>query len=95
MPTAEEGQSTGRLGTVQEPSLERTGTKLGRSARWFLTLALILVIPGVVLVVIDHTWSLAFGAALLLLGSIPGAVGIGLIVSGVVARWSARHNSFA
>jgi hypothetical protein len=82
-------------GPLMERGLERTGRRLGHSSSWFLAVAVVFWIPGIVLVLIGAGWSIAFGAALLLLGCIPGTVGIGLIVSSVVARWSARHRSFA
>ncbi len=82
-------------GRVREPGLERTGKRLGHSAAWFLAVALAVAIPGVVLVLIDNHWSLGVGVAILLIACIPGMIGFGLIVSAVVARWSARHRSFA
>ncbi|HZU60032.1 MAG TPA: hypothetical protein VE983_03660 [Solirubrobacteraceae bacterium] len=61
----------------------------------FLTLGLLVLIPGVVLVVIDNSWSLPFGIALILIASLPSGVGIALLMSGSVARWAARHRLFA
>ena len=84
-----------RRGRVLEPGLERSGRRLGGSAARFLGIALLFAIPGIVLVSIDATWSLAFGAAALLIASIPAVVGVSLLVSGAVSRWSARHRSFA
>ena len=57
--------------------------------------ALPLAILGVVLVLIGTGWSIAFGAAALLIACIPGVIGLGLLVPALVARWSARHRSFA
>lgn len=80
---------------VQEPGLERAGRRFNRSARSFLFLAAPFLIVGVVLILIGTGWSLAFGAAAILLGCIPGTIGIGLVVSGLVSRWSARHHPYA
>lgn len=80
---------------IKDRELERNGRRFGHSARWFLLVAAILVVPGVVLVLIGHGWTLEVGAAVLLLASIPGAVGLGLLLSAAFARWSARHKSFA
>ena len=35
------------------------------------------------------------GAALILLACLPGTIGVSLLVSSVVSRWSARHKTFA
>ena len=82
-------------GGVQEPTLERRGRRFGHTAGWFLGLAVIFGVPGVILVLIGTGWSIGFGAAALLFASIPAVIGIGLLVSSAVARWSARHRSFA
>ena len=83
-------------GPVTEPALERVGRRLGHSATWFLAIAAPLLVVGIVLiVVIDTTWAIGFGALALLLASIPGTIGVGLLVSALIARWAARHRSFA
>ncbi len=84
-----------RRGRVLEPGLERSGRRFVHSASQFLGIAVLFLVPGIVLITIGTTWSVAFGAAAVLIGTIPGAVGVGLIVSSVVSRWSARHRSFA
>jgi hypothetical protein len=84
-----------RPGTVREPHLERTGKKLVGPGLRFLTLGLLVLIPGIVLVVIDNSWSMPFGIALILLASLPAGVGIALLASSSVARWAARHRLFA
>jgi hypothetical protein len=81
--------------SVREPRLERQGRRLAHPAWRFLALALILAIPGAVLVAVDNSWSLPFGIALLLLASLPAAVALGLLFSASVARWAARHRLFA
>ena len=82
-------------GSVREPQLERQGRRLTQPALRFLLLAAVVAIPGIVLVVIDNSWSLPFGIALLLIASLPGAMGVGLLFSASVARWAARHKLFA
>jgi hypothetical protein len=80
---------------VQEPQLERQGKKLAAPGWRFLALGLIVVIPGIVLVLIDNSWSLPFGIALILIASLPAGVGFALLTSSSVARWAARHRLFA
>lgn len=84
-----------RSPSVKEPQLERQGRRLAHPAWRFLLLALVVVIPGAVLVAIDNTWSLPFGIALILLASLPAGVGVALLCSASVARWAARHRLFA
>jgi hypothetical protein len=66
-----------------------------RPAVPFLAIALVVVIPGIVLVVVGHDGLLGLGIALILLASVPAAAGFGLLLSGSVARWAARHKLFA
>ena len=66
-----------------------------RPALRFVAAALVLAIPGIVLILLDHGWSVGVGIALLLLASIPAVIGGGLLVSSSVARWAARHRLFA
>jgi len=85
----------GAPGRVHEPRLDRAGRRFGHSAGWFIGLAVPFLVVGIVLVLIGTGWSIAFGALAFLLACIPGVIGIGLLVSAMVARWSARHRSFA
>ena len=80
---------------VKEPALERQGRRLGHSGGWFLLLAVLIAIPGVLLVVLGGTMASGVGVVVLVLASAPAIVGIGLLVSSAVARWSARHKLFA
>jgi hypothetical protein len=81
--------------TVREPGLERTGRRFGHSGGRFLLVALVIAIPGIVLVSIGHGWGTGFGIALFALASVPAVIGIALLVSGAVSRWAARHKMFA
>lgn len=80
---------------VRDPQLERQGTRLARPGWRLLLIAIVIAIPGIVLVVINNSWSLPFGIALLLLASLPAAAGAALLLSSSVARWAARHRLFA
>jgi hypothetical protein len=83
-------------GPLREPALERLGRRLGHSARWFLAIAVPLLVVGLVLIIaVNTTWAIAFGALAILLSALPGTVGVGLLLSGMVSRWAARHRSFA
>lgn len=68
---------------------------MGHSASRFLLVAVVIAIPGIILLLIDHGWSIGVGIAVLLIACIPLAVGTGLIVSGAVSRWAARRKLFA
>jgi hypothetical protein len=89
------GNPTFERSPVEDRQLDRQGRRLRRFGGRILGLGLILAIPGIILVIIGHGWSVGFGIAVLLIASIPGVVGLGLVVSSVVARWAARHKLFA
>jgi hypothetical protein len=78
---------------VKERALERQGRRMGRYGGRLFLLGVLLAIPGLVLVIVG--WSIGLGWAILLLASIPGVIGFGLLCSGAVSRWSARHKLFA
>ena len=80
---------------VRDQQLERQGRRMGHSAARFLTVAAVFAIPGIVLVLIDHGWSIGVGIAFLLIASAPLVVGVGLLVTSAVSRWAARHKLFA
>jgi hypothetical protein len=84
-----------RQANVQEPELERQGRRMLRPALRFFAISLILLIPGIVLVAIAHDGLLGLGIALIFLSSCPLAVALGLLFSGSIARWAARHKLFA
>jgi len=87
-------EMTGRR-SVAEPELERQGRRLGRPARWFLFLAVVVAVPGIVLILFTGGWAQAVGIVLVALSGPPCIVAVGLLLSSLVARWSARHRSFA
>jgi Flp pilus assembly protein TadB len=80
---------------VYDRELERQGRGLVRPGIRFFVLSIICAIPGVVLVVWGHSLVMAIGIVILALAGGPAVIGTGLLLSGAVARWSARHRSFA
>jgi hypothetical protein len=80
---------------VADRELERQGRRMGYSASRFLLVGVVIAIPGIVLLLIDHGWSVGVGIAVLLIACIPLVVGIGLLVSSAVSRWAARRKLFA
>jgi hypothetical protein len=80
---------------VADRELERHGRRMGYSASRFLLVGVVIAIPGIVLLLIDHGWSVGVGIAVLLIACIPLVVGIGLLVSSAVSRWAARRKLFA
>ena len=80
---------------VADRELDRQGSRMGHSASRFLLVGIAVAIPGIVLLLIDHGWSIGVGIAVLLIASIPLVVGVGLLVSSAVSRWAARRKLFA
>jgi hypothetical protein len=87
--------STANHTPVREPELERQGRRMARPGLRLILAAVLIAIPGIVLVALDHGWSIGVGVALLLIASVPAAFGIALLLSSGVARWAARHKLFA
>jgi hypothetical protein len=81
--------------SVKDRELERQGRRMIGPAVRFIGIAAVLAVAGIVLIVIGHGWSVGVGIAVLLLASVPGTVGFGLLTGGAVARWAARHKLFA
>jgi hypothetical protein len=79
----------------EDRELDRQGRRMGSSGGRLVLVALVMAIPGVILILIDHGWSLGVGLAVLFIAAVPGAVGIGLLVASAVSRWSARRKLFA
>jgi hypothetical protein len=80
---------------VADRELERHGRRMGHSASRFFLVGVAIAIPGIVLLLIDHGWSIGVGIAVLLIAGIPLVVGAGLLVSSAVSRWAARRKLFA
>jgi hypothetical protein len=84
---------------VHERGLERQGRRIGSSGGRFLLVGALTALPGIIMLLIGlatgHTWLWAFGIAVILIGSVPGVIGVGMLVAGGVARWHARHRLFA
>jgi len=93
--------ATGRIAlmndhtSVPDPELERQGRRLGRPGWWFLALAAFIALPGVVLIIFTQGWAHTIGIVLVVLAGPPAIVAAGLLPASLVARWAARHRSFA
>jgi len=78
---------------VADRQLERQGRKLGHTGVWWLTVGLVIAIPGIVLIAIGT--AIGLGIAIVLIASGPVGIGLALLVSSAISRWSARHRLFA
>ena len=81
--------------SVQDRELERQGRRMIGPGLRLLAISAVLLVAGVVLILIGHGWSVGVGIAVLLLASVPGTIGFGLLTGGAIARWAARHKLFA
>jgi hypothetical protein len=81
--------------SVMDPVLERQGRRMIGPAIRFMVIAALMAVAGIILILIGHGWSVGLGIAVLLLASVPGTIGFGLLSGGAVARWAARHKLFA
>ena len=81
--------------SVVDPELERKGRRLARPGGWFVFLAGLVAFPGVVLIGVASGWAQSIGIVLVALAGPPLPVGAALLLSSLVARWAARHRSFA
>lgn len=79
----------------EDRALERQGRRLGKSAGWFLCLAVAFEFPGILLFVLASSSLKAIGIGLIGLGAVPALVAIGLFASMIVAGWSAHRRPFA
>lgn len=84
-----------RTAPVEEPELERQGRVLGATGWRFLVLGLIAALPGAALVVFTDGVAMGIGIAVVALAGCPAVIGAGLLLSSLVARWSARHKLLA
>jgi hypothetical protein len=80
---------------VRDRNLEREGKRLAAPVRLFLPLFLVLGIPGVLLIVLAHSWAYELGWVLFLLATVPAVVAVVLLGASAVARWAAREKPFA
>jgi len=80
---------------VPEPELEIQGRRLGGVGWRFCLLALVVAVPGILLIVLAGGWERAAGIVILALSGPLALVAAGLLLSSLVARWSARHRPFA
>jgi hypothetical protein len=80
---------------IPEPELERQGKRLARPAGGFVLIAVALFVPGLLLVILGSSWVYALGWVLIALSLPPATVALSALSSSVVARWAARHKSFA
>jgi hypothetical protein len=80
---------------LPEPELERQGKRLARPVSGFFLIAGVLLAPGLLLVILASSWVYALGWVLITLSLPPATVAFGALSSSVVARWAARHKSFA
>ena len=80
---------------IRDPQLERQGKRLGAPGRWFVLLGLVLGVPGILLIVLAHSWAYELGWVLVLLAMVPAVIAVVLFSSSLVARWGARHKPFA
>ncbi|HWC86346.1 MAG TPA: hypothetical protein VG388_07395 [Solirubrobacteraceae bacterium] len=80
---------------VRDPELERQGKQLASPGFRFVIIGLILAIPGLLLIVLAHSWAYEVGWALFLLATVPAVIALTLLGSAAVARWAARRKPFA
>jgi hypothetical protein len=80
---------------MYDPRLDRSERRLGRPAWMFLALAVVVAIPGVVLILAGNSWVRAIGIAVTAMACVPALVGIGLALGSLVAWWVAREKPFA
>jgi MFS family permease len=93
-PSATRRRARGRTSPV-EPQLERQGMVLGRSGERWLLFGLIFAVPGALLIALAPGVWWMVGVAIVVLAGGPAVVGGALLASALVARWTARHRSFA
>lgn len=80
---------------VADPELERQGKQLAAPVAGFVLTAIVLAVPGIVLLIVASSWAWALGLVLVVLAMPAAMVAVGALVSSAVARWAARHRLFA
>jgi hypothetical protein len=80
---------------VPDPQLERHGKRFIRPALGFLVIGITILVPGILMVVLGHSWVFTLGIVLIAVSLPFDTVAVAALGSAVVARWAARHKSFA
>lgn len=80
---------------VPEPELERQSRRFRKPGSWFLSVAVAIEVPGILLFVLGHSWVAAIGIALIALGLPFVTIAVGLLGSALVAGWAAHRRPFA
>lgn len=76
-------------------SPEQRDRKLAASGGRFVAIGIPLVVIGVVLALVTSHTAVGIGVAIALLGSIPIVVGVTLMLTSGVSRWSRHGKPFA
>jgi len=84
-----------RAERIPEPQLERQGKSFVTPAAGFLMIGVTILVPGLLLVILAHSWVFALGIVLVAISLPFDAVGVVGLGAAAVARWAARHKSFA
>lgn len=80
---------------IPDPELEAQGRRLAVPAPRFLAAAVAVAGPGLVLLLLGHSWVFALGVTLVVLAGPPAAIGLALVAASGVSRWAARRRPFA
>ena len=81
--------------TAPEPELDRQRQRFLAPSWWFLAIGAALEVPGILLLVLGHSWVEALGLAFIALGALPLTVGAALLVSAAVTGWTAHRRPLA
>lgn len=84
-----------RSGGIDEPQLERKSRRFGRLGLRFFVAGAALGVPGIILVILAHTWLFALGLAMVAIALAPAIVATALLLASAVSHWAARHRPFA
>lgn len=80
---------------IAEPELDRQGRRFIKPGSALLAIACLLFVPGVLMLVLGHSVVFTIGIVLVALSLPFAAPGIAALCAAAVARWAARHKSFA
>ena len=81
--------------TAADAELETQARRLAVPAPWFVSVGALTALTGGALALFTGGWAWAVGLVLLALSGPPLVVGAALLLSSMVAHWSARHRPFA